>query len=311
MKKRFIIPSFLMFIFIIGSYSLPIAVNGATWGVAPSSTYNFDLTNVDISLQIGSLYNYSANSITFGGGENVIPQGSQVIMTVTEVDSQNVSYELASGGLTENHELSNETFEDRIKELMLLPLKFAEEEIPIEEIMRGYTGLDYILVPTLNTTWDKFDVFDNPIYLSIMEQSYSSTGNAIDLQARTMVNYTQDQCIFDWYVAGNYSENSGTYFDIVYNLKTVYELSTGLLLGMRVDALVDGTYENQTTTGIIQSEVVRDGYSLGPFVLPGDEPEFSGFISGLIPGFHWYLVPVGFIILYGALVFIKRKSLKK
>lgn len=309
MKNSIVTSSVFTVILIIVSCSLPITVKGATWGVAPSSTYNFDLTNVEIFLEIGESYNYSANSITFAGVENNLPEGSSVIMTVTEVDNQNLSYELASGGLTENHELSNETFEDQIKELMLLPLKFAEEDIPLDDIKRGYTGLDYIIVPTLNTTWDKFDIFDNPIYLSIMEQSYASTGNSIDLQAKTMINYTLDECIFDWYVAGNYSENNSTYFDLTYNLKAVYEISTGLLLGMRVDAFIEGTYENQAITGIIQSEVLREGYLLDPFVLPGDEPEFSAFISGLIPGFQWFYVPIVGILLYSMMIIVKRKSL--
>ena len=59
---------------------------------------------------------------------------------------------------------------------------------------------------------------------------------------------------------------------------------------------------------IVQSEVVRDGYTLGDFELPSEESGEGFNFSGLIPGFNWYLVPVAAVTLLGCSLLIRKKK---
>ena len=99
----------------------------------------------------------------------------------------NITYDLKSEGLTETHFVDNTTYEDMIYDLMILPLHFANKEVTLADIKRGYTGIDYILVPYFDETWTTMDRYDNPVYVATMQEIFSTIAD-VRIQARTNQN---------------------------------------------------------------------------------------------------------------------------
>jgi hypothetical protein len=271
-------------------------VNGDTWGVEPTDYYSFTLSSVTVSYTVGSYVDYNENQITFGDA-GFLSEGDTANMTVNSTTQDNLTYELSHDDLLEEHVYYNGTVENQFKELMLLPLLFAQQDLNWSKINRGYTGLDYLVVPNGNYTWDIFDSFDNMIYLMLMEGFFEEPSSA-DLQAKTNLDYTQDTCIYDWLVNGTYIDSEeNTDLDVLYWLKSAYEISTGVLFGMRTDCTITGTYDGMALDAYIESEVLREGYTLGDFILPTDEADFSELISGLIPGFGYLTAIISLIVI--------------
>jgi len=269
------------------------------WGVEAGETFVFDVNQVDIAYSIPP-DNYSATGITFGGG--MLEEGSTFTLNITSLSESNISYTINSGLLLESHILLNNSYQDSLFDLLTLPLKFATNDITLEEIRRGFTGVDYLLTPKLSSTWETIDSYDNPIFIATIQKLFSS-GSDLGVQAVAEVNSTVDKCLFDWFVNGTYFGNdSATYFDIYYNLKFAYEMSRGLLLGMRMILTIDGMADGGNYSLAISSEVEREGYNLPDFRLPsGDFINLEDLLSNLFPGLQWFLIPGAF----GALVLFR------
>lgn len=268
-----------------------ISSSSSVWGVIPDEEFEFDLNYVNISYVFGST-EYNATGIRFANA-TVVEQGNTISMKVNGIEGTNITYMLTYGPLIENHyRLSNNT-ESELKELFRLPLKFALQEVELDEIKRGFTGIDYLIVSNGSETWQLFDNYDGPIFLAIMEEIFSSNGE-VQLEAFTELNESTNECVFDWYVNGTYiDEVEEDDFLFYYNLKMAYELSSGILFGMRMDFLVNGFHGNKSMDVILKSEVVRSGYVLADFRLPtGEGIELSDIISSLFPGYRWFLLPI-------------------
>jgi len=278
---------------------LPLGSSQASsWGVGIGEQYLFNLNQVNITYTIPPA-NYSATSITFGGpGGGLLEQGESFVANITTVAEENVTYQLSAGALTESWVIFNNSFQDDLFGLMTLPLKFAKQEATLEEIQRGYTGVDYFVVPKLSSTWETFDSYDNPVFVATIKSLFSS-GSDLEIQALSEINATTDECLFDWYVNGTYLANdSTTLFNIYYNLKLAYELSVGVILGMRMALSIDGISDGQNYSIALSSLVERDGYKLPAFRLPnGDSINLDDLLASLFPGFYWWLLPSSLMVL--------------
>lgn len=278
------------------------------WGVEPSISYNYNLNQVNIVYDI-SPTNYTSTSITFNNVSSALPQGSIVQLNITDVQSLNVTYELSAVGLTESHTITNETYESQLYDLLLLPLKFANKEVTLNEIKRGFTGIDYLLVPKSAGTWETFDGYDNPLFVTLMSEIFNELAD-VYIEADTDINSSNKTCVFEWFVNGTYFDEVETIdFTFSYNLKIAYDMLTGLLLGMRVDLSIEGLESDDTMLIVIQSEVERENYTLGEFTLPkGDGINLDEWLSSLFPGFNWWLVPAIGITLSGISIIIRKRK---
>ncbi|NHJ84534.1 MAG: hypothetical protein FK734_03680 [Asgard group archaeon] len=281
-------------VFIVSTLTLSTNTLSSYWSVSPGENYNYELTSINIIYDFPPT-NYNATGITFDDG--FLEEGSTVTLNITSVEEINVSYSLIADGMEENIYMDNETFNAKFYDLMILPLKFASQEVSLNDIKRGFTGIDYILAPSLENTWDIFDGFDSPIYLATIQELFSSVANIL-AQAQTKLNTTLDECIFDWFVNGTYSDDAQDSFFFTYNLKSAYEISTGLLLGMRTDFSISGMRDGTDLEIILQTEVNREGYTLDEFVLPNDDAfNLGDLLSGLFPGYTWIIVPIALVSL--------------
>ncbi|HUU77984.1 MAG TPA: choice-of-anchor S family protein [candidate division Zixibacteria bacterium] len=295
MKKQQIISLILITSFIILSTKIPSAQGlESVWGVIPEEIFDYGLNYVNITYTFGTTH-YNATGITFAN-TSFVEQGNTIVMKINETDGTNITYELSYGPLSEINNRSSINTENELKDLFRLPLKFALEEVELDDIKRGFTGIDYPIVSNGSETWELFDNYDSALFIVLMEEVFSSNGE-VDLEAITVLNYTTDECEFDWYVGGTYVkevEEDDFVFD--YNLKMAYQISTGNLLGMRMDMFIDGFHSNKSMNVILKSEVVQSGYVLGDFKLPtGEDIDLSDVISSLFPGYGWLLIPITLI----------------
>ncbi|NHJ06256.1 MAG: hypothetical protein EAX90_15625 [Candidatus Heimdallarchaeota archaeon] len=293
MKKQQIISLIIISSFIILCTKIPSAQGllDSTWGVLPEDTFDYDLNYVNITYTFGTTH-YNATGITFAN-TSFIEQSNTIMMNVNETDGTNITYELSHEPLSELNNRSSLNTENELKDLFRLPLRFALEEVDLDDIKRGFTGIDYLIVSNGSETWELFDNYDSVLFIVLMEEVFSSNGE-VDLEALTVLNYTTDECEFDWYVGGTYiKEVDEDDFVFDYNLKMAYQISTGNLLGMRMDMFIDGFHSNKSMNVILQSEVVQSGYVLGDFKLPtGEDIDLSDVISSLFPGYGWFLIPI-------------------
>ncbi len=276
------------------------------WGVSPGDTFNYDLNYVEIDYSLPPV-DYNATGITFAN-DSFVEQNSVITFNATNINETLIEYDLINNGTTENNYRVSGNFSNELSFLLNLPLKFALKEVNLTDIKRGFTGIDYLIVPTLNEAWDEFDQYDNPLYLAFTEEIFASQAE-IDLEGLTTISHVIDECVFDWHVNGTFlDETNGTNFDFIYSLKMAYEISTGMLLGMRVEMEIDGENNGEPTSVIIRSEVERNGYELGDFLLPtGGGADLAQLLSELLPGFGWIIVP----IVFTPLVLIKIKKEKE
>ena len=266
------------------------------WGIDIGDTINYDLNYVEIDYSFPPV-NYNATGITFDNESSIIEEGSIVAFNATDINNTIIEYDLIYNGTHEKNYRSATNFSDDISFLLNLPLKFALNETDIAGIKRVFTGLDYLVVPAVNDTWDEFDDYDNPLFLAITEELFASQAE-IDLEGKTTIDFATDECIFDWFVNGTYlSVSNATEFDFDYNLKMAYEISSGLLNGMRMLLDIEGENNGVPTTLYISSEVEKEGYDLAEFLLPSGDPDvdLNQLLSNLLPGFNWFLFPLAFI----------------
>ncbi|MHA1212523.1 MAG: choice-of-anchor S family protein [Candidatus Heimdallarchaeota archaeon] len=288
--------------------TLPSSTLGSSqyWGVSNTESYNYDLNDVNIVYNIPPT-SYNATAITFDNTSS-IPEGSLVQLNITDVQSLNLTYDLISNGLVETHIITNATYEDQFYNLLLLPLRFANKEVDLSDIKRGLTGIDYILVPKAESTWETLDDYDNPVFVVLMQELFNSIAE-VNVQAKAELNTTTDECLFEWYVNGTYFDDVAEMnFDFTYNLKFAYEMSTGLLLGMRVDLDISGINTGDNLVIRIQSEVEREGYTLDEFILPsGDGFNLGDIFSNLFPAFQWWIVPLTLVPISFIGIIVKRR----
>lgn len=277
------------------------------WGVTPSVSYNYNLNQVNIIYNIPPV-SFNSTSITFKN-DSSIQQGTTIHLNVTEVQSLNVTYELSANDLTENHFIDNETYESQIYDLLLLPLKFATKEISVNDINRGFTGIDYILVPKSGNTWDTLDGYDNPLFVAVTKEIFDQFAN-IYIEAHTEIGQENNSCVFEWFVNGTYFDDIETIdFTFAYNLKIAYDMTTGLLLGMRVDLSFEGFKLDDSLIIVIQSEVEREDYDLANFYLPeGNGINIDDLFSSLFPGFDWWLIPIICLALYNIGITVRKRK---
>jgi len=275
------------------------------WGVTPGDTYDYDLNYVEIDYSLPPV-EYNATGITFAN-DSFVEQNSIITFNVTNVNETLIGYDLKHNGTIENNSRYSGNFSDELSYLLNLPLKFALREANLSDIKRGFTGIDYLMIPAVNDTWDEFDQYDNPLYLAFTEEIFASQAD-IDLEGLTTMNQITDECNFEWHLNGTYlDEANGSNFQFVYSLKLAYEMSTGILLGMRVSMDIDGENNGDPTSVIIRSEVERSGYDLSEFQLPtGGGPDLAELLSNLLPGFGWIIVP----IVFAPLILIKKRERK-
>ncbi len=304
LKKTSIATAVILFILSLNCTNIASTLpSEPIWGVSPGDTYDFNLNYIEIDCSL-PLINYNGTGLTFAN-DSFVEQNSTISFNITNIDEIQIDYNLTNNGINENNYRISSNFSNELSFLLNLPFKFISEEVNISDIKRGFTGIDYLIVPTLNETWDEFDSYDNPIYLTIIEEAYASEAE-INLEGLTTISQVTDESIFDWYVNGTYvDEANGTNFQFVYSLKMAYELSTGILLGMRVSLEIEGENCCEPTSIIIHSEVERNGYSLGDFLLPsGENSDIARFLSDFLPGFGWIIVP----IVFAPLILVKNKK---
>jgi hypothetical protein len=216
-----------------------------------------------------------------------LPKESSLSMEIVTINNDTIDYSLSYNSLSESHQKQMNNFEDELLSLMLLPQKIASQEITEEEIIRGFTGIDYLLVPNWNNTWDNIAQYDNPFYLITIEEMISS-GTDADVQAKVNRKSQQDYLIFDWFInATQIDSETNTNLTMIYNLKMAYQLSTGLLLGMRMNLQAEGTNNGEMIQLTMESEVEKEGYNLADFILPGEDINLHDFLSQFLPAFSW------------------------
>ncbi|MFW9922343.1 MAG: choice-of-anchor S family protein [Candidatus Thorarchaeota archaeon] len=286
----------LSIIFLIGSQFTFCNGISTLWGVNPSDTFDYDLNYVNIAYSF-PFENYTSTGILFDNS-TIIEQGNTITMNVNEVNTTTINYNLTYNSFDEKIIRSLTEIETRLSNLMQLPLKIGLREYNLTDIKRGFTGIDYTVVPNINDTWSFFETLSSPIYVLAMEEIFSSQA-IVSLEALTELNFTTNDCIFEWFANGTYNDSTqNTTFDFCYNLKMAYQISTGLLLGMRTDLLINGNEENSSSSILIKSEVVKQGYSLADFKLPtGVDFNLDDWLSNILPGYLWVSVPITLILI--------------
>ncbi|NHJ49675.1 MAG: hypothetical protein FK733_17930 [Asgard group archaeon] len=287
-------------------FAVPGESSGTSWGVAAAQGVDYNLNQININYSFPPS-TYTAASITFDNG--TLPFGSIISLNITSVTDSEADYQLGSGIYSEDHSITNNSFTDQIEFMLMLPLKIANEEVSLNDIKRGFTGIDHILIPTLPSTWQSFSSYADPIKLIATEEMFSTVAD-VDIQAKNYINATQDVCIFDWYVNGSYYDESESIdFTIYYNLKVAYEVSSGLLFGKRVVLELIGDHPDEDIHLTYSSELERSDYTLGEFLLPSDDGfNLDDLLSSLFPGFKWYIIPIVFCpLILGTRIIAKRK----
>lgn len=308
LKKATLVTAVILIIIMLNcTHIISTIASELAWGVSPGDTYNFDLNYIEIDYSLPPV-DYNATGITFAN-DSFVEQNSIITFNITNIDETLIEFDLTQNETIENNRRFSGNFSDELSYMLNLPLKFALKEANLSDIKRGFTGIDYLIVPTFNETWDEFDQYDNVLYLAFTEEIFASQAE-IDLEGLTTISQTSDECIFDWHVNGTFlDEANGTNFQFVYSLKMAYEISTGVLLGMRVAMEIDGENNGEQTTVVIRSEVERNGYELGDFLLPtGGGADLAQLLSDLLPGFGWIIVPITFTPLL--LIKIKKRERK-
>ncbi|MEA2069791.1 MAG: choice-of-anchor S family protein [Asgard group archaeon] len=265
----------------------PVSYCSASWGVEPADSLELELTSINVDYQT-DIENYSANYITFGVASNV-PEGDLVNFSVVNTNASSVDYQLSHDIVIENHQYNQSNFEKEMKDLMLLPIRFGQKVFDLDDLKRGFTGIDYPIVSTDNTTWEFYDNYDNPYYLGLVEKLFTENATVF-LQAKYSNNESIDTAFYEWHSNGTYTDTSkNTSIDFVHKFLIAYQYSTGLLLGLRLDMDIEGIREGEDIIIILQSEVLQPGFNLDDFTLPTEHVGLDELLTGLFPGFSLFI----------------------
>jgi len=285
----------------------PIIVSG-NYQVSIGQTYSYDINNAQYDVTKG-VYSASGNGYQIDGHQ--FPNETSIVVEVTSVDPPNdVDFEISSGGYVESSSsnLLGDTLGLLIIALFPILLYDSLGNMVFNEINSSVSQGTGLLMPVF---WDisYFDVFEE-----LASESYiSDMTTDPDFQALNFyAEYEEvgNEMIFDWYLIGSmdvttpYTLN----YDTEHQLKMVYDLSIGVLQGIRMISTATGTHSGQNLDYYMDYYAELQGYDLADFLYGPSTPTPPSTPPTSTVGFGWIAIFLAGSILFVPIILRKMKK---
>ncbi|NHK33066.1 MAG: hypothetical protein FK730_17085, partial [Asgard group archaeon] len=249
----------------------PLIVSG-NYQVTIGQTFNYDVNNAQYEVTKG-IYSASGNGFQIDGHQ--FPNETSILIEVTAVDPPNdVDFDISSDGYVESWFSS--PFGDALGVALtaLLPILLYDSlgNMVFNDINDTVSQGTDLLMPVF---WDVsyFDFFEDLASESTLSD-LSTDPDYQDLNFYAEYEEVGNEMIFDWYFIGPMLVTT-TYtldFDVEHQVKMVYDLSTGVLQGMRMISTTTGTHSGQNLDYYMDFYIELQGYDLDDFLYGPSTP---------------------------------------
>ena len=156
----------------------------------------------------------------------------------------------------------------------------------------------WLFIEPTQDLWDYFDEIEEIEYHKTRENNYD-----FEAYFEAFFELTNNQAIFDLHMYGDFiNETLETDMQFDHNIKFIWQESSGILLGYRINSYLSGDFENQTISETLLMTCKQTEYSLPGF-------KFYAY-TGFIPGFGFKTALISLVLLF-ALGIIIRKNKKQ
>ncbi|MEA2071076.1 MAG: choice-of-anchor S family protein [Asgard group archaeon] len=292
--------SLLIMICILLSFSLlKIKPGFCEWTINPAEEISYVVEEAEWSIAFnnedGSGKGGKIRNLTF-------KEGSTFSIEVTNVSEiWGIDYKIKNSTSTTNYFYDSTMFITGFSKLLYYPQEECKriiEQYSIKpDIIYGPPLLPWFFIE------DNSEVFN--FLNEVTKSNYHSSIDRNETYEATMESdfeNLEDIVKIDFYMNGYFSNESfNTDINFDHNLKFVWNKTSGILLGYRVQSQFEGTYRDNTISESLSLIIRKSGYIL---------PEFKfGVLTGFLPGFTFSIVLSS--ILISTMTHFLRKKKKK
>jgi hypothetical protein len=263
------------------------------------------LTRSDYQVIVGSSYTYNVNNAYIeatkgtnsasGNGYQLdyqpFNEGTSVVVEVTAVNpAVSVNWDISTGGETESGSSSIIGDLIGISFFIIYPIIVFDSfgNMPWSTLLSSVEiGTGLIILPFWDIT--AFTIFEN-MANETQIASLTTEPDFQDLQFQGNYQEVGGNMILDWYLLGSI-DVTATYsivFDVEHQWKIVYDLSTGVLRGMRMTSTATGTHTGVELDIYMDYHIELQGFNLDDYEFGPGTP---------VPGFGWVVTGIALGVL--------------
>lgn len=288
---------FLFAILIIANFN----ESKSDWLINNGTTTEYTIEEAEWTVEFGEL------SESGEGGQfesvKIEPSDTFDVIALDVDDIWGVEFKLDNSTATAIGIISSDAFYYEFVNFIYYPAvecaRLAYEGFNEQRIMHGPEIPKWFFIEPSVELWNFFDEITDINYHKTRENNYD-----YEAYFEAYFERRDDQAIFDLHMYGDFLNDTleiAMQFD--HNIKFVWQESTGILNGLRMNTVLSGDYGNQTIGEDVSLVLMKSSYTL---------PDFKFFAyTGFIPGFNFGIAVISiFSIIVVSIIFTKVKRRK-
>ncbi|HUU76991.1 MAG TPA: choice-of-anchor S family protein [candidate division Zixibacteria bacterium] len=273
------------------------------WKISTGTSVEYTIEEANWTVQYGDL-SESGEGSQFDNVK-INPSGTFEVEVINVDDQWGVEFVVDNSTEVSTGVITTDTFVFEFVKYLYYPAeecaRITTEGFNSVSIKHGPYMPAWFFIEPNQELWDYFDE------ISAIE-FHKTKENNFDFEAyfESFFELRDNQAIFDLHMYGDFiNDTLETNMQFDHNIKFVWQESSGILLGYRVNSYLSGEYENQTITENLLMTCKQTEYSLPDFKFYA----YTGFIPGY--GFGITIISLIFLLTFGFLIKKQKKLVGK